>query len=342
MPGAHVGARAPAPGLDTCAPPLRPPLSARRFDPPRARRTGRAGAKARRERDPSPWSIVSRRNELPSVELNLDAMLGGILRVWMRQIVVLVAFLSLAPALARSQMRTQAPLDAALDALCDSRPVVREAPIYDWLLEWTLGGAGAHRELRAVSLPLSDAAGEASPPLQLVLLVPIPPEAFADPYELDRIARRAGTPSPQLFGYMDLEAVASAADEAVLAVPWAVPAEGESVGPVAFSVPLHSRSPRPLNATEAESGLDHRLVELAPPLLLAVGPMRCRLLGGASGASLPARLARPIWRVPAASAAHARAVDLGAAFSVLLLGAGYVWVMLRGGRATKAQPEKEK
>lgn len=266
-----------------------------------------------------------------------------------RLVAALVAALA-ARALAGAQPAEPSPLEAAIEAHCGSRPVEREPDAYGWLAEWSLEGAGAHRELRVIASRPADG-GRAAP----VLLVPVPAEVYADPYELDRIARRAGTPSPTLFGYMDLEAVASAAREAALAVPWRTePGAGgeeseESEGGAAggasggrassrsFAVPLHSRSPRPLDASEVALRGRFRTLALPPPRLLLVEPSRCRLLGGAP----PPAPAVPVWRVPAASAAHARAVDAGVAASVLLMGGGYAWVLLRGRRGAAEERQEE-
>jgi PIG-X / PBN1 len=121
----------------------------------------------------------------------------------------------------------------------------------------TLIGEGFHRKLMyALQLRLPATPAPHSPAAcELLLLQPIPKDAFVNIYDLNNIAALKRGPAVQQFGAVDLENMAPDAGEAVLAIHPSVQSgqhEAETVGVVRFGMAVHGRYPKavyPVNRT---------------------------------------------------------------------------------------------
>jgi len=178
----------------------------------------------------------------------------------------------------------------------------------------TLAGGGFHRTLEydVAGLPAAAAAAVGGGACRVLLAQPLPPDLYADPYQLQELKRHSGGFEFELFGPLDLEQPAPACAPTLLALALNASAPGAGSWRARLTVPLHAKYPAPRSRSADDAAgapaddAGYSLVAVPPPWLLTT-------CGGGDGAALlppPPTAAAPsgggasttpavTWRVPA-------------------------------------------
>jgi len=155
----------------------------------------------------------------------------------------------------------------------------------------TLAGGGFHRTLEydVVGLPAAAAAAVAAAAgggaCRVLLAQPLPPDLYADPYQLEELKRHNGGFEFELFGPLDLEQPAPACAPTLLALALNASALGAGSWRTRLTVPLHAKYPAPRSRSADEAAgaaaedAGYSLVAVPPPWLLTT-------CGGGDGAAL--------------------------------------------------------